>query len=266
MIMLFNEFLQLLQVLFPGGIFVGILILFYKYVFKIWIQKMTEGYIDSKFKKKDEEWKNHLQKDLEKYKQEMQFNNSRLSQDFNLWTTERHNVLAKLHHDMKVAQSAVFSLEGTGFFPDYSKLDRNEIEEELIKRQCLPKDISEVVDLWESNKNVAMQKFKQLNREYNIVQAFNQCNNAQNTLVDAELYLSKELYDYIRTVLIDIKCLWNNYDSFWHCKPFHYDEKIMQENEELKKKINNNWQEVVKSLHDELSGKYLENDNKTNKH
>lgn len=205
---------------------------------------------------------NEFKKEFENYKQKIQFYNSRLSQDFNLWTTERHNMFAKVHHDMKVAQSAVFELQGLKSVPDYKELSVEEMEQVLVSKHWVSKDITEIKKLWDLDKNSAMKKFNDIDRRYLINDAIGKCGEAQNTLIDAELYLSCKLYNDIINVLINIKRLWINYEheeSFSGWPNFNVDE-LLQEDEKLRHDINNNWEKVVENMRDELSGKYFRND------
>ncbi|HWR44207.1 hypothetical protein [Sporomusa sp.] len=204
--------------------------------------------VEHRFKEKLEDHKHDLGLIAEKAK----FNYGRMNQDFGLWTVKRHESYAKLHNATAEAISKVMSLRGFARIPNYEQFCKDEIEQLLKDRNYIQTDIDSVILHWDSDKKNAMKQFAKLDKLYREHLAEVACSEAQNALIDSQLYISTDTYGMLDELQRKVYFLLINY------RAQYWDEIKGKEEDELKKYIPEAWKQVTSKMRSELSGGYKE--------
>lgn len=212
------------------------------------IKLYGKNVIENGFKEKLEDHKH----DLNLITEETKFNYGRMNQDFGLWTVKRHESYAKLHNATADAVSRVMRLRGLVRIPDYEQFSKEEIEQLLKDRNFIQADINAVVSYWDSDRQRAMRQFNKLDKLHREYMAEVACAEAQNALIDSQLYISteinsmlEELHNKVYSLLIDYRA------EYW-------DEAKGKREEELRQYIPEAWRQATSKMRSELSGGYVE--------
>lgn len=183
----------------------------------------------------------------------MKYDFNRYAEDFNLYTTKRHESYLKIHQALLDAESQVLQLRGFIQIPDFSKYTKEEISIWLDEKHFTEKQKYPVLNNWENNRKEAMKNVNdlfQLSRHHD---ANTSCNNAKNFVLDYQLYLSEKIFTDCLELTKKIKHLLINYDP-----TFCYAANKHNESEKLRKEIEDIFTRITIQMKKELQRGYYD--------
>lgn len=204
--------------------------------------------VEHGFKEKIEDHKH----DLGLITEATKFNYGRLNQDFGLWTVKRHEAYAKLHAAIANAVSRTMGLRGFMRIPDYQQYSEEEIEQLLKDRNFTQADIDSVLLWWDSDRGCALKRLNnldKLHREYLAEMAYGE---AQNALIESQLYTSAEINTKLEELIGKVYKLLVSYRAEYS------DEAKRQEEASLREFIPEDWKQITTKMRVELSGGYVQ--------
>lgn len=207
-----------------------------------------------------EELKSSLQEGLDKQERVFQsmlevtkFDLNRREKDFSLYSSKRHETYLLLHQAILDAKSKVFSLRGGTTVPNFYVFSFSEIESWLDEHSFVDSQKKSVLNLWEKDKFEAVKKANELVKLIRENNASVAVNKANNIMLDYQLYLSEEIFSLSDELISNIYRLSINYQSS--------DDnlvKLHKESEQIKKEINDEFNEITQKMKAELQKGYYE--------
>lgn len=202
---------------------------------------IIKGSITNEFQKKLETHKQELNKDIESLKHKQ----SKLYKDFELFTIKKHEHYPELYKLIELCIGSVFSLRGYSRDLSFENANKDDIEGFINDKKLTSEDKKTILELWDSNKKLAIEKLNyRLNRiKYN--EAEEECRKANNFHLLNALYFSEEVFQTTSELMSNIYNLWSNYDP---------DIPLLDDPDYLKHTSNQNKEyiEVIKDLKSKL--------------
>ncbi len=226
--------------------------------------KVTERVQEHKAKmdKQLEDYKSDIQQDMKIHEQKLQvlteeakFGFARKQQDFGLYNTKRHEVYLKLHQAITEAQSRVINLRGYRELPDYSRYSKDEIIKWLDDNNFAQEQRDSVLNFWDTNKPDAVREAYKLRTILEQHKANLAIAEAQNIMIDNQLYTSDTVLFAVRDLIKNIGMLLINYKSQAEDAV-----RLYEESEELKVKIEEEFNKATKLMKQELKKGYYNED------
>jgi len=209
-----------------------------------------------------EAYKIELQRDIKFHEQKLQvmtegvkFDFARRQQDFGLYSTKRHEVYLKLHQALAEAQSRVIRLRGYRELSDYSKYSKEEIKKWLDDNGLGQEQKDTVLSRWDSDKTGAVAEVHKLLKLLEEYQASVAIGEANNILIEFQLYMSDIIVFAVRELVKNLKLLLINYKSL-----ASVDVTKLEEQRILKIKIEEEVDTVTGRMKQELKKGYYDDE------
>ncbi|WP_284640763.1 hypothetical protein [Paenibacillus silviterrae] len=154
------------------------------------LKLIVNTYIDSKFKEKLETHKQELQLIAEANK----FDFQRRMQDFNLYTTKRHEAYMNIYDKFLHADGHIRGLMGLQNRPDYNEYNSDDLDRRLRNFDLLENKINEFKRKWQEctsqNRSYLIQEIEDYLRMVEIQKAGLSLTEANNYFLTKRLYIS----------------------------------------------------------------------------
>lgn len=206
---------------------------------KLFGKKKIDTYFDKKLKK--------YQHDLDLITQKAQFDYSRMNQDFNLWTTKRHEAYAKIYASIDEILRKLSQIKDVEYLEFHSKENFIRL---LQKENVSNFEIDEVILLLEGNPENAIKAANRAIRFAKLSKANICIIKTQTVFGENILYLSCEIYKMVEEFLSKTStiCGYYGFDNLPDSSKLNMD-KLIQDINKLSPKI-------IELMRKELSGDY----------
>ncbi len=207
---------------------------------------LVKNGVDNLFARSIEKYKSELQQISEKAK----FDYMRMNQDFNLWTTKRHEAYAKLYSSLDETLRFMSSIENIEISAYFDYLSNEDLIDILKKESLSTDDISSVTLLRDGNPSFAEKEAKRLIKKAKTSEAKKAGIKAQKVFGENIIYLSDEIYRMVEELLSKIMII---------CDYYHLDilpEAAKQNVDKCIQEVNKLSPLIIKQMRQELSGDY----------
>lgn len=172
------------------------------------IRKYCSSRIDLSFAKRLERFKH----DLDAVGEQSRFDYQRKLQDFNLYTSKRHESYVALHKLLLLAQSSVTGLVGLRNVPTYEDCNQEDISRILDYRKVHSGKKEEILSLWITARGAAIAMMTDYLRMLELQQAEIAIAEARDCFWFSKLYISNDIaataHELIKK-LKDLKAYYN---------------------------------------------------------
>lgn len=138
---------------------------------------------------------------LETHKSQLALENQRRIQDFNLYTTKRHEVYPELYKLILIADGNIRGLVGLRSVLTFEEFNREDLENYLKEKNVVQGKKNELLSLWDADKDRGIKKMKKYLRLLEIHQAKLTFHEAKNYFLMSELYLSERVSNQFTILL-----------------------------------------------------------------
>lgn len=166
-------------------------------------------------------------------------------QDFSLYNEKKHICYAELYKLIRLAEGSILGLRGLTTRPSFDDYNKVDVENYLDGFSTPKKVIREVVDLWDINKNRAIEIIREYEKYRDLKKSENAFFEARNYWLINELYFDENINIKINEYFKTLYNLYVNYEN--------PEEVPRKENRELKSKIEVKFNELKDSMKKELS-------------
>jgi hypothetical protein len=166
--------------------------------------------INNQFSKNLEKHKSELMKVNDQYKQKLnaeieslKHKQQRVFKDFELYTSKKHERYPELFKVIEIAYGRIFSLRGQGRYLTFENTNKTDIEGYLESKNFTHQDKERILRLWdiEDRRHVAIEMIRGGMRLINYNEAFEKWNEANDSFIFNELFLSEEVSETYRNCL-----------------------------------------------------------------
>ena len=214
-------------------------------------RKYLSSKIDFDFKKQLAVYK----KDLNLITKQVEFDYQRKIQDFNLYTTKKHEKYIELHKLLRIADGAILGLMGLQHEPTYEEYNKEDIRNMLLKMEVQTGKIDDILTIWDThNKAEAIQEMRKYLQLLKINAARSSLTKANNFYLMSKLYFSDDVCAYKEKLADKLSNLFTIYQlSLEH--PGAY-KNATQESHKIRSEIKTFVMKLEKTMKDELSVGY----------
>lgn len=170
-----------------------------------------KGFITNRFQKSLEQSKSDLSKEIE----DVKFNQSIIFKEFELYATKKHQHYPELYKRIELCLGKVMSLRGIVRAPSFENVGKEDVEEYMKEKLFTKQDTTQILELWETRKEEAIQKlnYRLENIKYN--EAGEEYGMAWDYLLLNRFFFSEELVKIANELLKNIYELWVNYEPIY---------------------------------------------------
>ena len=209
---------------------------------------------------------NTFQRSMESYKQELivatenaKFDFQRKIQDFNLFTTKKHEVYGELNKLLVIAEGNILNLYGLRTELSYEEYNKNDLTN-LMEKEGFPEGkMNEIIKLFEvGDKYKAILLMKHFLRIKEFRDANNVLITARNFFWASIFYFSNEVEEKIKIIFEKLAALLIRQEQIFHAPDTAHDlkNKLGTESIKLKEEIPHLIEEVMAQMKQELSVGY----------
>lgn len=192
-----------------------------------------KGFITNRFQKSLEQSKSDLSKEIESIK----FNQSMMFKEFELFATKKHEHYPELYKRIELCIGKVMSLRGIVRVLSFENVGKEDVEEYMKEKLFTKQDTTQILELWETRKEEAIQKLNNRLENIKYNEAREEYGIAWDYLLLNRFFFSEELEEISNELLKNIHKLWVNYDPIYRNIDATSMGELIAENEELKKNI-----------------------------
>ncbi len=163
-----------------------------------WLKKKISVRVNEETQKNLSRFQHALDTKLEDHKSalqrvasETQFDYQRRIQDFNLYTSRKHEIYPEVYKKIFEAESNLLQIYGVKYYPDFNQWSISEIEQNLSEFHVPQGHLTRIIQMWNTNKQNAIQELIKIYNEIEKNRAYNSFDAAKNTWLLSSLYLSK---------------------------------------------------------------------------
>ena len=211
---------------------------------------------------------NTFQRSMESYKQELivatenaKFDFQRKIQDFNLFTTKKHEVYGELNKLLLTAEGGILNLYGLRTELSYEEYNREDLKK-LMDREGFPEGkMDEILKFFDANdKFNAILLMKHFLRIKEFRDANNELINARNFFWASIFYFSNEVEEKIKVIFIKLAALLIRQEQIFQAPDTAHElrNKLGLESIELKKNIPDLIEKLLVNMKQELSVGYYQ--------
>ncbi|MEC0229041.1 hypothetical protein [Paenibacillus alba] len=121
------------------------------------------------------------------------FDIQRKIQDFNLYTTKRHETYAKVYGLFLKSEGTAKSLTGFRSVPDFEKFNFEELKYYFEKNEIPLASVKFILDKWDDNRSSSAEEMKAFYDQWFVGKAIRSYSDAKNEYLLSRLYLSDEV-------------------------------------------------------------------------
>lgn len=188
-----NDFLSFIGTLSITGVFLTFII---KATINHQFLKNIEKH-RSKLMKINDKYRQELNSEIERLKHQQQ----RVFKDFELYTSKKHERYPEVYKYLEIAYGRIFSLRGEGRYLSFENTNRTDIETYLKSLNVTNQDTEQILNLWDKQKSIAINKLQSIRRLINYNEAYEKWIEANDFFIFNELFLSDEAAKHVRIVL-----------------------------------------------------------------
>lgn len=189
------------------------------------ITKKTEA-VKSEFLSKLELEKKEFNIEIEKVKLEQ----SKLFKNFELFTQKRHECYPELYKLFEIANGQIRQLRGIRRTLTFQNVSATDIESFMREISFTNYDVESILQNWDTNKPVALQKLNNRLRRIEYEEAWSKYNEANDYFFYNQIYLSDDVERIANELRNNLHDLWVNYDlDIGAAIPFNENKRLIQQ-------------------------------------
>lgn len=217
------------------------------------IKRYLSNTIDAHFNEKLENYKHQLNSLTESAR----FDYQRKLKDFDIYTNKKHTSYVEFNNLLLTAHGRVTGLMGLRSMPTYQEYNEEDIRK-LLEKEHIPDGMrKDILLLFESNRDSAIEKIRELLRRIELHDAKQSRQDALNCLLLSKLYFSDKVFEKSKALLLKLGELYLSYE--WVIEGRNLPTEDAGKEQERIDEINTLLDDVIALMKNELSVGYYSN-------